>query len=91
MPNDLARAKENKQFLPFISPPSISSTLIFARPSDPPPAILKTKIEANVDLHDVLAVTQAVAKTAERAAIATHSTTSLAQVKIAELKQKKND
>ncbi|XP_022773465.1 IST1 homolog [Durio zibethinus] len=90
-PNDPAGAKENKQFLPFISPPSVSSASISARPSDSPPAIWRTKSEANVDLQDVLAAAQAAAETAERAAAAARSAASLAQVRIAELTQKKND
>ncbi|KAK6258012.1 hypothetical protein QUC31_001471 [Theobroma cacao] len=89
MPNDPAGAKENKQFLPFISPPSVSSS-ISARPSNPPSAISKIKIEANVDLQDVLAAAQAAAETAERAAAAARSAASLAQVRIAELTQKKD-
>ncbi|XWS15344.1 hypothetical protein CRYUN_Cryun35bG0088600 [Craigia yunnanensis] len=91
MPNDAVGAKENKQFLPFISPPSVSSASISARPSDPPPAILRTKSEANVDLQDVLAAAQAAAESAERAAAAARSAASLAQVRIAELTQKKTD
>ncbi|XVF63232.1 hypothetical protein PTKIN_Ptkin09bG0071200 [Pterospermum kingtungense] len=89
--NDPAIAKENKQFLPFISPPSVSSASISAKQSDPPPPILRTKSEANVDLQDVIAAAQAAAETAERAATAARLAASLAQVRIAELTQKKND
>ncbi|GMI83023.1 IST1-LIKE 1 [Hibiscus trionum] len=91
MPDDPAAAKENKQFLPFISPPSISASSIPARSSDPTPAILKPKSETNFDLEDVLAAAQSAAESAERAAAAARSAASLAQVRIAELKQKKND
>ncbi|KAL4295444.1 hypothetical protein GQ457_12G015700 [Hibiscus cannabinus] len=64
---------------------------ISARPSDPPPAILRTKSEANVDLQDVLAAAQAAAETAERAAAAARLAASLAQVRIAEFTQKKDE
>ncbi|XVE55065.1 hypothetical protein DITRI_Ditri03aG0131200 [Diplodiscus trichospermus] len=79
MPYDPAGAKENKQFLPFVSSPSVSSASISARPVDPPPAISRTKSEANVDLQDVLAAAQAAAESAERAAAAARSAASLAQ------------
>ncbi|XVE55066.1 hypothetical protein DITRI_Ditri03aG0131200 [Diplodiscus trichospermus] len=91
MPYDPAGAKENKQFLPFVSSPSVSSASISARPVDPPPAISRTKSEANVDLQDVLAAAQAAAESAERAAAAARSAASLAQVRIAELTLKKTD
>ncbi|KAE8718639.1 hypothetical protein F3Y22_tig00110007pilonHSYRG00112 [Hibiscus syriacus] len=71
MSNDPDGAKENKQFLPFISPPSISAT-----PSEPPPAISKPKTESNLDLQDVLAADQEAAETAERAADAARSAAS---------------
>ncbi|MBA0808515.1 hypothetical protein Gohar_024248 [Gossypium harknessii] len=90
MPNDPAGAKENKQFLPFISPPPVSASPISERPSDPTPAILKTNSEANIDLEDVLAAAQSAAETAERAAAAARAAASLAQVRIAELTQKRN-
>ncbi|KAG8491062.1 hypothetical protein CXB51_014213 [Gossypium anomalum] len=90
MSDDPAGAKENKLFVPFISPPSISPASISARGSDPP-ASLRPKCEANVDLQDVLAAAQAAAETAERAASAARSAASLAQVRIAELTQKKNE
>ncbi|GMI90751.1 IST1-LIKE 1 [Hibiscus trionum] len=89
-PDDPAVAKENKQFLPSISPPSLSASSISARPSDPTLAILKPKSEANFDLEDVLAAAQSAAESAERAAAAARSAANLAQVRIAELKQKKN-
>lgn len=91
LPNNPAIAKENKQFLPFISPPSVSSASISARPNDSPPSILRTKSEANVDLQDVLAAAQAAADSAERAAAAARSAASLAQLRIAELTHKNND
>ncbi|KAB2077778.1 hypothetical protein ES319_A06G119000v1 [Gossypium barbadense] len=90
MSDDPAGAKENKQFVPFISPPSISPASISARGSDPP-ASLRPKCEANVDLQDVLAAAEAAAETAEHAAAAARSAASLAQVRIAELTQKKNE
>ncbi|KAK8692103.1 hypothetical protein V6N13_075583 [Hibiscus sabdariffa] len=91
MPDDPAAAKENKQFFPFISPPSVSASSIPARPIDPTPAILKPKSETNFDLEDVLAAAQSAAESAERAAAAARAAASLAQVRIAELKLKRND
>ncbi|KAG4142108.1 hypothetical protein ERO13_D06G113600v2 [Gossypium hirsutum] len=90
MSDDPAGAKENKQFVPFISPPSLSPASISARESDLP-ASLRPKSEANVDLQDILAAAQAAAETAERAAAAARSAASLAQVRTAELTQKKNE
>ncbi|KAA8522536.1 hypothetical protein F0562_013103 [Nyssa sinensis] len=82
---------EEKQFLPFISPPSLSSASFSVRQSDPPPSISRAKSEVNVDLQDVLAAAQAAAESAERAAAAARSAASLAQVRISELVKKKND
>ncbi|XP_039043205.1 IST1 homolog [Hibiscus syriacus] len=67
--------------------PAISA----AGPSDPPPAILRPKSKANIDLLDVLAAAQAAAKTAENAAAAARLAASLAQLRIAELTQKKDE
>ncbi|XP_039056187.1 uncharacterized protein LOC120199049 isoform X2 [Hibiscus syriacus] len=91
MPDDPAASKENKQFLPFISPPSVSASSIPARPSNPTPAILKPESETNFDLEDVLAAARSAAESAERAAAAARAAASLAHIRIAELKQKKND
>ena len=83
---------EDKQFLPFISPPSLSSASFSVRQSSNTPTPLsRTKSEANVDLQDVLAAAQAAAETAERAAAAARSAASLAQVRINELTKKNND
>ncbi|XP_027357734.1 uncharacterized protein LOC113867022 isoform X2 [Abrus precatorius] len=81
---------ENKQFVPFISPPPVSSGSFSARHSDSPSSLSSTKPEANVDLQDVLAAAQAAAETAERAAAAARSAASLAQVRIDELTKKKS-
>ena len=81
---------ENKQYLPFISPPSVSSGSFFARHSDSPPSFSSTKSEGNVDLQDVLAAAHAAAETAERAAAAARNMASLAQVRINELTKKKS-
>ncbi|GKV32379.1 hypothetical protein SLEP1_g40990 [Rubroshorea leprosula] len=89
--DDLVGCKGDKQFLPFISPPSLSTASTSARRSDSPPAVSRTKSDANIDLQDVLAAAQTAAETAERAAAAARSAASLAQVRIAELTQKKND
>uniref|UniRef100_A0A5B7BT88 Uncharacterized protein n=1 Tax=Davidia involucrata TaxID=16924 RepID=A0A5B7BT88_DAVIN len=82
---------EDKQFVPFISPPSLSSASFSVRQSDPPPSFSRTKSEVGVDLQDVLAAAQAAADSAERAAAAARSAASLAQVRISELVKKKSD
>ena len=85
----------DKQFLPFISPPSQSPATRPAtfpgRQSEPPQPLPRTKSEANVDLQDVLAAAQTAAESAERAATAARSAASLAQLRISELVKKKND
>ncbi|KAK7271012.1 hypothetical protein RJT34_26590 [Clitoria ternatea] len=81
---------ESKQFVPFISPPSVSSGSFSARQSDSSPSFSSSKPEVNVDLQDVLAAAHAAAETAERAAAAARSAASLAQVRIDELTKKKN-
>ncbi|KAI8015396.1 IST1-like protein [Camellia lanceoleosa] len=101
VPNTTESAKipvcsmEDKQFLPFISPPSQSSATFPAtfpvRQSEPPMPLSRTKSEANVDLQDVLAAAQTAAESAERAATAARSAASLAQLRISELVKKKND
>jgi hypothetical protein len=73
---------EDKQFLPFISPPSLSSASFSATHSNPPATHSRAKSEANVDLQDVLAAAQAAAESAERAAAAARSAASLAKVRI---------
>ncbi|GLT29865.1 hypothetical protein SLA2020_047020 [Shorea laevis] len=89
--DDLLGPKENKQFLPFISPPSLSTESTPARQSNSPPAVSRTKSGANIDLQDVLAAAHTAAETAERAAAEARSAASLAQIRIAELTQKKNN
>lgn len=81
---------ENKQFVPFISPPTVSTGSFSARHSDSSPCLSSVKSEANVDLQDVLAAAHAAAETAERAAAAARSAASLAQVRINELTKKKS-
>ncbi|KAK8597209.1 hypothetical protein V6N13_001838 [Hibiscus sabdariffa] len=85
MSNDLVGVK-NKQILPFVSPPSIST-----RPSNPPPAISTPKSEANEDLQDVSAVAQATSETAELTAAAACSAASLAQDKFVKLAQGRDE
>ncbi|KAL2249822.1 uncharacterized protein LOC105165944 [Sesamum indicum] len=80
----------DKQFVPFISPPSQSPASFPAREHSSPPAVPKTK-NVNVDLQDVLAAAQAAAETAERAAAAARSAASIAQLRISELVKNKND
>ncbi|KAI8550519.1 hypothetical protein RHMOL_Rhmol06G0113300 [Rhododendron molle] len=83
---------EDKQFVPFISPPSLSSSSTYSvRRTEPSPPLSSTKSEANVDLQDVLVAAHAAAETAERAAAAARSAASLAQIRISELVMKKND
>ncbi|KAK7380589.1 hypothetical protein VNO78_33104 [Psophocarpus tetragonolobus] len=81
---------ENKQFLPFISPPTTALPgSISTRHSDSP-SLSSTKSEPNVDLQDVLAAAHAAAETAERAAAAARTAASLAQVRINELTKRKS-
>lgn len=91
-PHASAGGLEDKQFVPFIAPPSLSSASFSVRQSSiSPPHHSRTKSEANVDFQDVLAAAQAAAETAERAAAAARSAASLAQVRISELTKKTND
>ncbi|XAR48603.1 hypothetical protein NMG60_11031479 [Bertholletia excelsa] len=82
---------EDKQFVPFISPPPLYSATFSVRQSDPSSPLPRTRSEANADLEDVLAAAQAAAETAEQAAAAARSAASLAQVRISELVQRKGD
>lgn len=89
--NGSVDVKEDKQFLPFISPPSLSSASFSARESAPPSSLRRTKSNSqDVDLQDVLAAAQAAAESAERAAAAARSAASLAQVRITEITRKKS-
>ncbi|KAL2503775.1 Regulator of Vps4 activity in the MVB pathway protein [Abeliophyllum distichum] len=84
-----SESMEGKKFVPFISsPPLQSSASVSVGQHDPPPSILKTKSETNVDLQDVLLAAQAAAETADRAAAAARSAASLAQLRISELAKK---
>lgn len=89
---------ENKQFVPFISPPAVSSGSFSSRSSDSPPPhsrtrteVEVTKTEADVDLQDVLVAAHAAAETAERAAAAARSAATLAQLRINELTKKNSE
>lgn len=82
---------ENKQFVPFISPPVVPSGSFSSRQSDSPPSLSRTKTEADVDLQDVLVAAHAAAETAERAAAAARSAATLAQVRINELTKKNSE
>ncbi|CAN6687135.1 unnamed protein product [Malus baccata var. baccata] len=82
---------EDKQFLPFISAPSLSSVSFPTRQSNPPPSLSRARSEVNVDLQDVLAAAQAAADSAERAATAARSAASLAQVRINEITKKNSE
>ncbi|XP_043689724.1 IST1-like protein [Telopea speciosissima] len=83
-------ARGDKQFLPFIAPPSLAAAS-FPASGDKPVPLSRTKTEANVDLQDVLAAAHAAADSAERAASAARSAASLAHVRITELMKKSND
>ncbi|XP_059631461.1 uncharacterized protein LOC132274238 [Cornus florida] len=90
-PNISVGPVEDKQFLPFISPPPLSSESFSARQSDPPPSIPRIKINGNIDLQDILAAAQTAAEMAELAATAARSAANLAQVRISEVVKKKDD
>ena len=93
LPDVSVKSMEEKQFVPFISPPMSASASFSARQNNPtpPPALSRTKTEGgNIDLQDVLAAAHAAAETAERAAAAARLAASLAQVRITEI-MKKND
>ncbi|PKA51586.1 hypothetical protein AXF42_Ash002953 [Apostasia shenzhenica] len=83
-------ARENKQFVPFISPPSLSVPLP-AKQSEPAPSLPVTKLDAKADLQDVLIAARNAAETAEQAATAARAVASLAQVRISELEAKNRD
>ncbi|KAF5735409.1 hypothetical protein HS088_TW15G00911 [Tripterygium wilfordii] len=82
IPSAAIDALADKQFLPYISPPTLSSASFSAQQHISPPSLSSTKNEANVDLLDVLAAAQVAA---EHAAAAARSATILAQVTNSEL------
>lgn len=90
-PNISLGPLEDKQFVPFMSPPSQSPASVPARQGNVPPHVVGIKNENNVDLQDVLAAAQAAADSAESAATAARSAASLAQLRISELVKKNND
>ncbi|XP_058098463.1 uncharacterized protein LOC131243266 [Magnolia sinica] len=89
-PDTSTSITEEKQFLPFVSSPSLSSASFSERRSEPARALSRAKSEINVDMQDVLAAAHAAAETAERAAAAARSVASLAQVRITELLNRRN-
>ncbi|KAJ0024216.1 hypothetical protein Pint_07797 [Pistacia integerrima] len=91
IPQNSVSTKEDRQFVPFIAPPSLSPVSFSAKQSDPPVTVSRKKSETNVDLQDVLAAAHTAAESAERAAAAARSAASLAQIRISELTKKKND
>uniref|UniRef100_A0A2P2LUU9 IST1-like protein n=1 Tax=Rhizophora mucronata TaxID=61149 RepID=A0A2P2LUU9_RHIMU len=91
VPNVILGAKEEKQFVPFISPPPMSSTTLSEGPSSTPPSISRKKSDANVDLQDVLAAAQTAAETAECAAATARTAATLAQARISELTKKNSE
>ncbi|KAM7280455.1 hypothetical protein ACFE04_007589 [Oxalis oulophora] len=92
--DDLVGPREDKQFVPFMSPPTLPSPSLSTKQSSPPSFSTKqsspprVKSEATVDLQDVLAAAHNAAEAAERAAAAARSAASLAQTRIAELSKK---
>ncbi|KAF5203330.1 Ist1-like protein [Thalictrum thalictroides] len=90
----MVNERNDKQSLPFISPPSLSSASFPvshseekfpASLSEKPNSLSKTKSDLHVDLQDVLAAANAAAESAERAAAAARSAASLAKVRIDQL------
>ncbi|KAL0392325.1 UNVERIFIED_CONTAM: ist1 [Sesamum radiatum] len=79
---------ENKQFVPFICPPSELSASFPVKEFNSNPS--KTKYD-NEDLQDILAAAHEASETAERAAAAARSAASIAQLRISELVKKKDD
>ncbi|KAK4253019.1 hypothetical protein QN277_010856 [Acacia crassicarpa] len=82
---------DNKQFVPFTSPPLASPESFSTRHSDSPPSLEKKKSEDDVDLQDVLDAAHAAAETAECAAAAARSAASLAEIHINELTKKSTE
>ncbi|KAI3760795.1 hypothetical protein L1987_51194 [Smallanthus sonchifolius] len=93
---------KQKQFLPFISPPS-ETVAVKETVSSPQTKtddlqtvkergpVSRTKPGIKDDLQDVLAAAQAAAESAERAATAARVAASLAQLRISELVKKQNE
>ncbi|KAG6671479.1 hypothetical protein I3842_16G005600 [Carya illinoinensis] len=79
------------QFVPFISPPSLSSASFSAAPSKSETSPSRSKSEANVDLQDVLTAARTAVETAECAAASARSAASLAKLRINELTRKNSD
>ncbi|KAF9603959.1 hypothetical protein IFM89_039313 [Coptis chinensis] len=90
-PDSLVSEREDKQFLPFVSSPALSSASVSARHTEQSISISKTKTGVDVDLQDVLAAAHAAAESAERAADAARSAARLAQVRITELIRKRHE
>lgn len=104
-PSDSVPSKENRQFIPFVTspvlstgsfsekacvPPSLSSKSVPTNQDQQRPSFSRTQTEINTDLNDVLAAAQTAAETAERAAAAARAAASLAQVRITELATRRN-
>ncbi|KAI3736609.1 hypothetical protein L2E82_26505 [Cichorium intybus] len=98
---DTPPGPEHKQFLPFISPPSATTTTV--KEISPSPTtkttvndngnrpLLTTKSGNHDDLQDVLAAARAAAESAEQAAAAARAAASLAHVRINELMKKQSE
>ncbi|CAH1443263.1 unnamed protein product [Lactuca virosa] len=97
----------HKQFLPFISPPSATTTVKEIGPSLVTKTTMNDEFQTTVpketrplptikpgvhdDLQDVLAAAMAAAESAERAAAAARAAASLAHLRISELMKKQNE
>ncbi|KAJ0975172.1 hypothetical protein J5N97_017137 [Dioscorea zingiberensis] len=106
-PSASAPLKENnRQFIPFVSSPVLSTASFSENTSAPTSlsskpvptnqdqhraSLSQNKTETSTDFQDVLAAAQAAAETAERAAAAARAAASLAQVRITELAAKRNN
>ncbi|CAI0396275.1 unnamed protein product [Linum tenue] len=84
-------ASQEKQFLPFITPPQTSYASAPARQYSSPPSTSNPKNMSDIDLHDILVSAQAAADSAERAAAAARSAATIAQAKIKELAKVNSD
>lgn len=85
--DDQEETEETKQFVPFISPPSLSSETAPEEISSP--ANSKVKDE-NMDMQDVLVAARAAVESAERAAAAARSAASITQLRISELTKRRS-
>ncbi|XP_074264173.1 uncharacterized protein LOC141586753 [Silene latifolia] len=84
-PKSSANTGISKQFVPFISPPSMSLASAPVQEITQPSKPLRTKSTANVDLNDILAAAKAAAESADRAAVAARAAANLVELRVFEL------